>query len=141
MSEDGKQNEDQQNQLLLALGKLACAGSRCLDTTNTTLEKWQTLHCALCDVPNVSDRDNEVYWNNSSHGEDWKDAVATILAITREHKFQNSSKSRVLMAIAIGRTFNHISDPEYLNLESCESGQWLLGSLSRSLRELKIATT
>lgn len=45
------------------------------------------------------------------------------------------------MAVAIGRVFNHISDAEYLNLETCALGQWLLGSMSRSLRELKLAAT
>jgi serine/threonine-protein kinase ATR len=141
MSDDVKQNEVQQNELLSALGKLACAGSHCLDTTDTTSRAWRALQCTLCDTPNVSERDSQVCWNSSSHGEDWKNAVAAILAITRETKFQHSSKSRVLMAIAIGRVFNHISDPDYLNLEMCEAGQWLLGSLSRSLRELKIAAT
>ena len=64
-----------------------------------------------------------------------------MLAITKEAKFQASNKCRVLMAVAIGRVFNHISDSEYLNLEVCELGQWLLGSMSRSLRELKLAAT
>jgi serine/threonine-protein kinase ATR len=64
-----------------------------------------------------------------------------MIAIIGQRKFQHSSKSRVLMAIAIGRVFNHISDSDYLSLENCESGQWLLGSMSRSLRELKIAAT
>lgn len=141
MSEDLKQNEERQTELLSALGKLACAGSHCLSTTEATSHDWRALQCTLCDSSNVSNRDDEVYWNNRSHGEDWRDAVAAIIAITREHKFQHSSRSRVLMAIAIGRIFNHISDPDYLSLEMCESGQWLLGSLSRSLRELKIAAT
>lgn len=140
MSEDLKQNEERQIELLSALGKLACAGSHCLSTTEESSD-WRTLQCTLCDTSGVSHRNNEVYWNNRSHGEDWKDAVAAMIAITKEHKFQHSSKSRVLMAIAIGRVFNHISDPDYLSLEMCESGQWLLGSLSRSLRELKIAAT
>lgn len=43
------------------------------------------------------------------------------------------------MAIAVGRVFNHISDPGYLDLENCELGQWLLTSMRASLRELKIA--
>jgi serine/threonine-protein kinase ATR len=74
-------------------------------------------------------------------GEDWKDAIAGMLTIIKEPKFQSSPKARVLMAVAIGRMFNHISDVDYLNLESCELGQWLLGSMSRSLRELKLAAT
>ncbi|CAN9100906.1 unnamed protein product [Alternaria alternata] len=71
----------------------------------------------------------------------WKDAIAAMLAITKEPEFEASSQSRVLMAVAIGRVYNHISDPEYLSLEVCELGQWLLASMSRSLRELKLAAT
>jgi serine/threonine-protein kinase ATR len=84
-------------------------------------------------------RDPKVYWDSSDRGEDWRDIVAALLMITKEPKFQNSTRPRVLMAIAIGRLFNHIADPDYLNLEVCELGQWLLASLSRSLRELKVA--
>lgn len=82
-----------------------------------------------------------MYWNNNDSVEDWKEVVAAILAITKEALFQKSSKARIIMAVAIGRVFNHVSDTDYLNLEICESGQWLLGSMSRSLRELKLAAT
>jgi serine/threonine-protein kinase ATR len=79
------------------------------------------------------------YWNEQCDDEDWKDVIAAMIVITKEPKFQSCPKARVLMAVAIGRVFNHISDVDYLNLETCELGQWLLGSLSRSLRELKLA--
>ena len=82
-----------------------------------------------------------MYWNSDDGAEDWKEVIAAMLTITKEDMFQNSSKARVLMAVAIGRIFNHVSDPDYLNLEVCELGQWLLGSMSRSLRELKLAAT
>jgi serine/threonine-protein kinase ATR len=140
MPEEPKQSEGQQHELLSALGKLACAGAHCLDT-NSTSRDWRTLYCTLCDTSSVSVRKSAMYWNNRNYGDDWKNAVAGIVAIIREHKFQHSSKSRVLMATAIGRVYNHISETDYLSLENCEAGQWLLGSLSRSLRELKIAAT
>jgi serine/threonine-protein kinase ATR len=140
MLEEPNQNEEQQHELLSALGKLACAGAHCLGTNGTSRD-WRTLYCTLCDTSSVSVWDSELYWNNSSYGDDWKHAVAGIVAIIRQQKFQHSSKSRVLMATTIGRVYNHISDTDYLSLENCEAGQWLLGSLSRSLRELKIAAT
>lgn len=65
--------------------------------------------------------------------------MAAMLVIIKESKFQASPKARVNMAVAIGRVYNHISDVDYLNLEVCDLGQWLLGSMSRSLRELKLA--
>lgn len=139
LPEPPKQNEAAQQQLLSALGKVACAGSRCLQTNGAVSEHWQKLSCIVCDSPAAKDLGQRVYWDRSDRGEDWKEVITALLAITKEPKFQNSAKPRVLMAVAIGRLFDHISDPDYLNLETCELGQWLLASLSRSLRELKIA--
>ena len=139
LPENPKQNEAAQLQLLSALGKVACAGSRCLQTNNAVSEHWQKLSCTVCDSSAAKDQGLRVYWDRSDRGEDWKEVIAALLTITKEPKFQNSAKPRVLMAIAIGRLFDHISDPDYLNLEVCELGQWLLALLSRSLRELKIA--
>lgn len=139
LPENLQRNEGAQQQLLTAIGKVACAGSRCLRGNKTGAKHWQQFSCVLCDGTATQDRSQEVYWDKGDRGDDWKEAVATLLAITKEAKFQNSTRPRVLMAVAIGRLFNHISDPDYLNLEVCELGQWLLASLSRSLRELKIA--
>lgn len=97
--------------------------------------------CTLCDSRNTSIEKCKPTWDESEYSEDWKESIAAMLAITREPKFQASPKARVLMAVAIGRVFNHISDTDYLKLETCELGQWLLGSMSRSLRELKLAAT
>ncbi|KAF9697303.1 hypothetical protein EKO04_004887 [Ascochyta lentis] len=142
LPDDPKQNEAAQEQLMSALGKIACAGSRCLEINNSCSDHWQKLSCTLCDVgPATKNRNPEVYWDRNGRSEDWKEVIAALLTITKELKFQNSTKPRVLMAVTIGRLFNHISDSDYLNLDVCELGQWLLACLSRSLRELKIAAT
>jgi serine/threonine-protein kinase ATR len=141
LSNDTNQNEVAQCEILSAIAKLACSGSHCLQSSEASLHNWKTLNCTLCDVESDSDRDTNVYWNDKCDSEDWKDALAAMLVITKEPKFQASAKARVQMAVAIGRVFNHISDVDYLSLEICELGQWLLGSMSRSLRELKIAAT
>jgi serine/threonine-protein kinase ATR len=138
---DATQIDVQQCGLLLAFTKIACAGSRCLDTPHQVSQDWRASICTLCDGAGAADYESKPYWNENEVGEDWKDAIAAMLAITKEPNFQASSKARVLMAVSIGRVFNHISDDEYLNLETCELGQWLLGSMSRSLRELKLAVT
>jgi serine/threonine-protein kinase ATR len=138
VSTDG---EVQQFELLSAFAKIACAGSRCLQTPSDSSRQWNTSTCSLCDDTNTLYQDAGSYWNEMGGGEDWKDAIAGMLTIIKEPKFQSSPKARVLMAVAIGRMFNHISDVDYLKLESCELGQWLLGSMSRSLRELKLAAT
>lgn len=141
MADDDRQDESAQFELLTALAKIACAGSRCLEPSSTSSQDWRTFRCTLCDTSSSPERGAKVYWNSDDGAEDWKEVIAAMLTITKEDMFQNSSKARVLMAVAIGRIFNHVSDPDYLNLEVCELGQWLLGSMSRSLRELKLAAT
>ena len=136
-----KEDDDTQLEMLEALSKIACAGSQCLEQRKTDSQRWQTLKCTLCDTLSKSNRDGLVYWNSDDGEEDWKEVIAALLVITKESTFQKSSKARILMAVAIGRAFNHISNSRYLNLETCELGQWLLSSMSRSLRELKLAAT
>ena len=135
-------SEGEQSTLLFAFGKIACAGSSCLKPVsigNTQKNHWTELTCTVCDASSTSQRDEKSYWNKRDHGEDWKDAIAAMLTITEMDNFQDASKPRILMALAIRRLFNHISDADYLNLEISSLGQWLLKSLSRSLRELRIA--
>ncbi|KAF1837293.1 protein kinase rad3 [Decorospora gaudefroyi] len=141
MLDDDQENTRIQVDLMQVFTKIACAGSRCLEPTQRSSEPLNALTCILCDTDTHRQRDKAMYWNNQQDSEDWKDVVAAMLAITKEAAFQVSSRSRVLMAVAIGRVYNHISDPEYLALEMCELGQWLLASMSRSLRELKLAAT
>ena len=138
MAGDDKQIESQQCEILSAFAKIACAGSHSL-ISNADPPHWKTSTCTLCDVSSSLNEKSKAYWNEKHNGEDWKDVVAAMLTITKEAKFQESSKARVHMAVVIGRVFSHISDADYLNLEICELGQWLLGSMSRSLRELKLA--
>ena len=105
--------------------------------------QWKEVPCLICDANEDADTIKPVdrFWNEVEEQEDWKDAVAALLAITEIPEFKESTKPRILMALAISRMFRHISDPTYLNLEKCSLGQWLLASMSRSLRELRIAAT
>jgi serine/threonine-protein kinase ATR len=81
-----------------------------------------------------------MYWDlHEECNEDWKDVISALLAITEMQEFQESTKPRVLMASALRRVFNHISDTDYLNLANSSLGKWLLASMSRSFRELRIA--
>ena len=139
MVDDEQQNQHVQKDILMALTKIACARCQSLELPRSGSRSLNSLSCTLCDIEIPQARDEAVYWNIQDGEENWKDVIAAMLAITREAKFQASSRSRILMAVAIGRVFNHISDPEYLALENCELGQWLLACMSRSLRELKLA--
>ncbi|KAH7552423.1 hypothetical protein BM1_08374 [Bipolaris maydis] len=137
--DDEEQNESAQKEIITALARVACAGSRCLELPRFTSHSLDSFNCTLCDINNQQERTENSHWDFLDRAENWKDAIAAMLAITREDKFQASSRSKILMAVAIGRVYNHISDAEYLALENCELGQWLLACMSRSLRELKIA--
>lgn len=141
MPQNPKENEELQHDLLSALAKIACAASGSLQASTAKSGQSKTLQCALCDAKSSTGHCDNIYWNDRDVSEDWKESIAAMLAIIKEPKFQESPKARILMAVAIGRVFTHISDTDYLNLEICGLGQWLLGSMSRSLRELKIAAT
>ncbi|KAF2473193.1 uncharacterized protein BDR25DRAFT_257421, partial [Lindgomyces ingoldianus] len=132
-------SEEQRCDLLSAFGKIACAGARCIQPSHENVSDWRSLPCRVCDNPQTPNRGSAIYWEVVASGEDWKETIAALLAITEIQEFERSTKPRVLMALSIRRVFNHISDPEYLNLEMCALGQWLMKSLSRSLRELRIA--
>lgn len=132
-------SEAERCDLLLAFGKMACAGSKCLKTASPEDGRWQNLPCRICDDRRSTRRDESTYWNGHDCDEDWKDAIAALLSILEIQEFQKSSKPRVLMALTIRRVYNHLSDPERLDLEFCTLGQWLIASLNRSLRELRIA--
>lgn len=137
--DDEQKNESAQKEIITALARVACASSRSLESPRFTPHSLDSLTCTLCDINNQQERSENSYWDLVDRSENWKDVIAAMLAIAREEKFQASPRSKILMAVAIGRVYNHISDAEYLALEDCGLGQWLLACMSRSLRELKIA--
>ncbi|USP73715.1 uncharacterized protein yc1106_00989 [Curvularia clavata] len=138
MTEHEEQNERVQKDILTALAKLGCAGSNSLGLPPAE-SHLDSLSCIWCDNEFPQERKEWVHWDCPANEQDWTNVIPAMLAMTRQAKFQASSQSRILMAVAIGRVFNHITDSEYLDLEKCELGQWLLACMSRSLRELKIA--
>lgn len=135
---ESRGREQKRGELLLALGKLSCAGSHCLQRGAGPNDHLEDMTCSLCDVAQASQRDEKIYWDRSDHKEDWKNVLAALLAICGLQEFRESTKPRVYMALSLRRVFNHISDTEYLDLERSSLGQWLLASMSRSLRELRI---
>ncbi|KAF1978386.1 hypothetical protein BU23DRAFT_586870 [Bimuria novae-zelandiae CBS 107.79] len=141
LPEDQQVSEQEQSDLLLMLSKIACAGSQCLDLTDVDEDHWKNAPCILCDASGPAKRERKVRWDSQGPDDMCKDVVAGLVAITQADKFYHSSRSRVLMAVAIGRIFNHISDAEYLSLETSPLGEWLLKSMQRSLRELRIAAS
>ncbi|KAL5418072.1 hypothetical protein PMIN06_006043 [Paraphaeosphaeria minitans] len=138
---DMKASDEEQIEMLVALSKIACTATQCLKVSDTSQDRWKDSPCTLCDSTDKVQREVKVYWDQRDPGEMWKDAIAGMIAMTQEARFQSSSRPRVLMAVAIGRLFNHIHDAEYLSLEMSSLGEWLLKSMQRSLRELRIAAS
>ncbi|KAF2280300.1 protein kinase rad3 [Westerdykella ornata] len=133
-------NDGQNCELIQALGTLACAGTRCLrPLQHDRPASWKDMGCDLCDTSQPCQRTEQVFWDKTTSGDDWKDAIAAMLTIIGLQEFRESAKPRIHMALAIRRVFNHISNAEYLNLEDSALGEWLLSSMSSSLRELRIA--
>ncbi|KAF2747396.1 hypothetical protein M011DRAFT_458655 [Sporormia fimetaria CBS 119925] len=124
----------------LAVGKLACAGSATLRPLSGGGKcDWTTMPCTICDAAQGRPDAEGAYWDQGRCGDDWKDVLSALIEITTLRAFSESSKSRVHMALAVRRIFNHISQAEYLDLGNSPLGQWLLASMSRSVRELRIA--
>lgn len=141
LSADPQLSEQEQCELLSAFSRIACAGSNCLQPSESSAGHWNDFSCRMCDAAKPSRREESVYWDRDSHEEPWKEVIAAMITITQEEQLQKASKPRVLLAVAIGRLFNHISDSDYLNLEISSLGEWLLKSMTRSLRELRIAAS
>jgi serine/threonine-protein kinase ATR len=140
LPENQQESELEQCTWLTAFSKIACAGSHCLQSSSSSSEPWLDSHCVVCEFTDPTP-DVLRYWDNDADNEAWKDVIASLMAITEQPTFQQSHKARVLMAVAIGRIFNHISTGDYLDLEHCSLGQWLLKCLTRSIRELRIAAS
>lgn len=138
LPEDPSRSEPGQCELISAFAKIACAGSRSLRPSENG--GWQEATCRVCDETDSQDASvDSAYWDRNISDESWKDAIAALANITREERFNKSSKPRVLMAVAVQRIFSHISDADYLGLETSPLGKWLVNAMTRSLRELRIA--
>src|SRR4051794_39060566 len=100
-SETYTNKEDERCEILSAFGKIACAGSKCLRSAQNEGNNWRRMTCRLCDDAQTLQQDEATCWSNGEHGEHWKDVIAAVLAITELQEFRESTKPRVLMALAI----------------------------------------
>lgn len=139
MPENQEESDQEQCRLLVAISKIACAGARCLQLSDSR-QTWENASCIVCDSTDVSRHVQSRYWNVGTNDTAWTRVIAGITMILEEETFEQSSRARVLMAVAIGRVFNHISSPGHLDLSN-PLGEWLVKTLTRSLREARIAAS
>jgi hypothetical protein len=81
-----------------------------------------------------------LYWNEHTPLDEYQGLLSVLTKLTSNATLRKSKKARVLIAQAIRRTVAHLSDPLYVDLDS-PLGQWCMGSLQSSVRELRIAST
>ncbi|KAF8859864.1 protein kinase-like protein rad3 [Acephala macrosclerotiorum] len=117
------------------LGRVPCAASGHL-TVARVAGKIKDTKCALCEgspVPKTIDRDEEAY------KEIMKEAILTFSSLLESAAFHEGRKVRLLAMFALRRFAAHYDNPEFLNLEQSQLGQWCISSLKSSMRELRIA--
>jgi serine/threonine-protein kinase ATR len=67
------------------------------------------------------------------------EAILIFGNLVKSLAFGSSRRPRVLAMYILRKYALHYNNPEFLDLEMSPLGQWCLGSLKSSLRELRIA--
>lgn len=67
------------------------------------------------------------------------DAVVTFTKLIKSPAFAEARQPRVLAMVALKRFTSHFNNPDFKDLSSSPLGQWCVGSLTSSARELRIA--
>jgi serine/threonine-protein kinase ATR len=140
LSDDVRQSEHEQCELMTAFGKIACAGSNSLQALSGDDKSWGDFTCMVCDATELQ-TPGRLYWDKDISDESWKEVIAALSVVTQQAEFEKAPRPRILMAVAIRRIFNHISDPDYLDLDISPLGKWIINAMTRSTRELRIAAS
>jgi serine/threonine-protein kinase ATR len=92
--------------------------------------------CPLCeDIPNPE----QVERDESMCQEISVEAIQIFGNLIKSPAFGTAKRPRVLAMLMLKKFALHYEDPEFLDLEKSPLGQWCLGSLKSSVRELRIA--
>jgi serine/threonine-protein kinase ATR len=67
------------------------------------------------------------------------EAIQIFGNLIKSPAFGTAKRPRVLAMLMLKKFALHYEDPEFLDLEKSPLGQWCLGSLKSSVRELRIA--
>lgn len=128
-------NEESQCKAIELLGLVPCGVSGYLNATCTDSAITEP-RCQVCDgVPNL----DAVERDESMCREIRNDALLIFSNLAKSPAFANAKRPRVLAMLMLKKFALHYEDPEFLDLEISPLGQWCLGSLKSSVRELRIA--
>lgn len=128
-------NEKDQCKAIELLGLVPCGASGYLDATCTESAITNT-KCALCEgLPNP----DPVERGETTCREVGSDAILLFGALIQSAVFGSVKRPRVLAMLMLKKFAVHYDDSDFIDLEKSTLGQWCLGSLKSSVRELRIA--
>lgn len=95
-------------------------------------------YCSVCDSDESQNSDRQKVTDTANICELW----STLIGLVKlgEH-FRATPQTRIWGMMSLRRLINHTNDPDYLDAVANELGQWCIGSLDASIRELRLATT
>jgi len=127
--------EEHQCEAVELLGLVLCGTSGYLSAT-CTATGIKDPKCLLCEgmpLPDTIEQD-ELRCREINN-----EAILTFGNLIKSPAFGSARRARVLAMYALRKFALHCDNPEFLDLEMSPLGQWCLGSLKSSLRELRIA--
>jgi serine/threonine-protein kinase ATR len=128
-------DETDQCKAIELLGLIPCVASGYLSArcTNDEIKDPKCLLCEGSPLPDSVERDELKCREISS------EAILTFSNLIKSPNFGSSKRPRILAMYMLRKFALHYDNPEFLDLEMSPLGQWCLGSLKSSLRELRIA--
>jgi serine/threonine-protein kinase ATR len=123
-------DEHHRTDVIRYLGFLPCSSAGFLKVVN---DRDQNISGATCEVC-VGEQSVKAF-----HGPIATSAVGIFVALIGSSKFQEYKRLRVMAMIALRSYAMHFNDTRLLDLRESPLGQWCVGSLQSSVRELRIA--
>ena len=120
-----------------SLGLIACALAGTLRKLFNGNE-WGPYYCSVCDSEESknSNRHKVADFTNI------RELCSTLISLVKLGEyFRATPQTRIWGMMSLRRLINHTNDPDYLDAEANELGQWCIGSLDTSIRELRLAAT
>lgn len=128
-------DETRQCELFSLLGRMACAGAKCLTESPITCGQPSTkFNCSICDNQLPRKSRASLTLNTDSN------SLITVLAnLTKLPQVHRSGKARVAAMLATKRALSHCEEQAHLDLTASVLGQCCLQALHSSSRDVRIA--
>lgn len=125
--------------LVRSLGLVACALAGTLRRKLPSAlpgDNWGPYYCSVCDSDESENSDRQKIANATNIHE----LYSTLISLVKLGEyFRATPQIRIWGMMSLRRLINHTNDLSYLNADVNELGQWCIGSLDTSIRELRLA--